>query len=549
MKKAAYVDVGFHAGRQLILNGGIYDRFESAAAEMVQNALDAEARRIDVILDLKKRQFTIADDGSGVSSKQFAEKLARVSSSTKTDGKYGKHGIGFFSLLPKSKRSRLVSVSKFNPGEGYTEYSFDSATIESSPEVRIPQKDCPHIVHGKDGVWWRSLIEAQELNKDRTSNDFSLTRFVDDIALRYSAKIRSNGVAITVTFTNKEGMTESKEVVVSEFTGNPLPVYRNDSLADAGKVVATLYLARRQGNGRKGQVVFAQSNDLYNLSIDQFIRCTAGMIRIEVIEALRSGAFEGRIVADKVELHKDRERFNRTDALTAMCLALEDWFDSVGRGLLGQAREEDRDTRFQDLGSRAMAFAQELIREKQFAELVDAFQFGTTGKHHKKKRGAELEDRKAISVAGLGGTPDPDPRERSGGVPPKKEHPGQEPGVVYGPRGRRRSQVSGHSTGLRFEVSEFPNTFVPFEFDIPTGTLSINMRHPDFGSCEAGGDDALVSYHVLVAQAAFDLYRHAGKPEFLVLERFTFQHLSTQVFGMLNAKPIIKQAKKNQEKE
>lgn len=553
MKKAKTIRMGVHMGEQLFRNAGMYDNLEAVAGEALQNALDADATRIEMFLDLKKRKLIVADNGNGVTCAQFAEKLATVSSSTKGTGKYGQFGIGFYSVLPRCQSFRLISMPKFQPNEGYTEYTFDSKTIRVSRDVEIPQTDRPDIVYdnaGKTGVWWRSFFEAHNLTKDRTSNDFSLSRFVDDVSLKYSAKIRSGSVAIKVTFTDKDGKTESMPVVVSEFTGNPLPVYQNNGLPDSGRVVAELYLARRQANGRNGgKVVFAQSDDLFNVSIDQFIRCTTGMISVDTIEALRSGAFEGRVTAQKVVLHPDRERFERNDALQALCLALEDWFSTVGKDLLGQAREEERDTRFQDLGSRAMAFAQQLIREKQFADLAGSFLFGTVGKHHKKKRGAELEDKKSISAAGLGGIPDPDPRERTGGASPKKDHPKHSPGSVYGPRGRRRSQVPGDSTGLRFEVVEFDNTFLPFGFDIPTGTLSINMRHPDFGSCEADSDDALVSYHVLVAQAAFDLYRHADKPEFAVLERFTFQHLSTQVFGMLNAKPIIRQAKKNQEKD
>lgn len=550
-----FATVQFHAGNQLARNAQHYPTVMAVLAELVQNSLDVGARRIEVVLNLKKRLFIVSDDGNGVSKTQFHEKLANVALSTKLgDTTFGQFGLGFFASLEKCRGFTFISMPKNRPGDGYTEFQFHSEAIVTAREVRIPQVPRPDIVYrgqtGNAGVWWRSQVKAEGLISDRTISHFSVKVFAEDLGVKYGQVIRDNQVGISINFTDKSGEVENGIVEVSEFTGTPLAVYQNAALTDVGQVVAKLFVARRQANGRKGSVLFAQSDKPFNLSIDQFARCTTGLVPVEVIDALRSGVFEGRITAEKVVLNPDRERFERNDALTALCLALEDWFTRFGKVRLGEAREEERDTRFQVLGTRAMAYAQELLRDPRFADLAGQFKIGTIGKGHKKKLGATPEDKKYLSANGLGGVPDES--EREGNLHGRKfadEHPEHSPGVVAGPKGRRRSQVKGDSTGLRFEVVEFDNLVVPFGFDIPTGTLSINMRHRDFELCESESDDAVVSYHVLVAQVAFDLYRYAGKSEFQLLERVMFQHLSTQVHGMINSRSILNRAKKNQKKD
>ena len=251
--------------------------------------------------------------------------------------------------------------------------------------------------------------------------------------------------------------------------------------------------------------------------------------------------------AEKVALHPDCTKFENDDALFALCEVLESWFKKVGKHMIEDAEEQASDDRFQRIGTQVMPYAELLLRQSQFQSVAEQITIGTIGDGHTKvprKLIIGPDEGKSLAV---GGNPfeEKGKHKPSGGKAPvcppdpKKDHPLHTPSIVYGDKGRKRTEVKGSSTGLRFEYIEMDDIRVPFDFEPTTGCLSFNVRNANWGLCQES-DAFLQEYHMAVITTALtaELYRSSGGVNHDV-KRFAFDNLMHQVFAIRNGKALI----------
>ena len=96
-----------HMGSVLMhIASDTYTTLPRTVLEGVQNAIDADADTITIIVDMRTRDIIIRDDGNGVTVKMFDDALTQICNSTKTPDKLGRFGRGMapnISLLESLK--------------------------------------------------------------------------------------------------------------------------------------------------------------------------------------------------------------------------------------------------------------------------------------------------------------------------------------------------------------------------------------------------------------------------------------------------------------
>ncbi len=91
-----------------ILSQSTYDNFPKALKELITNSYDADAKKVEITIDLKNETVVIEDNGKGMSESDF-EFYLRIAGQTRTkennttaSGRkiIGQFGVGFLSIFP-----------------------------------------------------------------------------------------------------------------------------------------------------------------------------------------------------------------------------------------------------------------------------------------------------------------------------------------------------------------------------------------------------------------------------------------------------------------
>lgn len=539
------IAIEFHQGKVLMRLAKHYADLLAVTLEVVQNAVDALATRIEIQLNLAKHTLTVCDNGTGASREKVALALKSVGDTMKkSKGMYGQFGLGLIAPLSVADEFTLTSCPEARVGS-YTDYFFVTEKIQKQREVFIPDEPAPRLSFEPDGaIWWRTRMHLRGITKDKRRSEVSLDGLANAIVLKYGEKIRQNKIQVDLTVTDTAGDSATLAVKAQEFSGAPLEPYAAKN-PESGAIKIELFVARLGRGGRKGQIAFGSFENPSRISAEQFVACARVLIEPEVAKTLTSGVLEGTIRCEKVALHADRTRFEDSDALLGLCQALDEWHDEVGKKVLEDTASVDSDNRFQRIGTSVMPYAELLLKQEQFQSVVGRITIGTIGTGHAKvpkKLVVGKDSGVAISVDGspFEGRGRGEEGGGNGRTTPKKENPEHTPGIVYGARGKRRTEVKGSSTGLRLEYVELEEFRTPFVFTPETGVLSFNTNHPSWGQCQQN-DAYLQKYNIAVVTTALTLetFRDAEGNLSSELEHFARESINHQTFAILNGEAML----------
>ncbi len=546
MKSDFQLPINFHQGKTIMSTARTYPSLVRVLAEVVQNAVDGGASRIEIDVNIKTRMFRVLDNGSGCGKEQFQQALLSLNSSTKSKDKYGQFGRGLVAPLSVAECFDFTSCATPLLSR-YFRYRFVAKDIEPQPQVSIPGYEIDDIKLDPTGVepksvWWRTAVEAERLTKDHKLTSMTIESLVEELA-KFGEAIRKRKIDILASLIQANGERFSQKVVAPEFNGEPIDVVTVEGPA-AGKVTFELFVAKLTRSGRKGSVFFGTFDNPSVISAKQFAACTRGMLDSEVSKALMSGIFEGKVFCKKVELDPDRERFRENDSLVDLCVLINEWYKTVGSEIVSEARDRDSDDRFERIGKSVMPFAELMLRQREFEMVAQGITIGTTGNGHFKvpPRNVIGPDNGVATAVVPSVLERVRARKKANGekkTPPSKEHPEHHPATIYGTGGHRRTEVKG-STGLRFAFEEMVDTKIPFTYDRERGTLTFNLDHPDWSKCE-DSDTTLAKYQQAVVTQAFtlELYK-AGKdvvhPDIV---DFAYQTLSHNAFAIVYGESML----------
>lgn len=534
---------GMHEGKALMRLAKHYASLMAVLLEVVQNAIDSDAKRISVSVDLVDRTFKVCDNGSGASQEKMGQALQSVCDTLKKSSRrYGMFGIGLISPIAIVRQFTFTTCPEARRN-GYVRYTFVSKTIEAQDKVSYPFEQLPLEFDPNGKIWWRTCVEAAGVTKDHRLTQVDVDEMCEEIALRFGDAIRERQITIDVDVVDSKGGRKTKAVVAPEFTGAKLPVEEVE-MPECGKLRFELYIARLDKGVRKGKIVFGNFANRSRITCPQFVHCTSSVLESQVGRAIMSGVFEGVILAEKVKMDADRTRFEDNDALVALCALLESWFESDGKKHIKVAEESASDNRFQRIGEEIMPFAELLLKQSDFQSVFEQIRVGTVGtKHHTVPKGRVIgvEDETSVVAKGKGGGEHGGGGSggEGGGDTPETEHPKHRPFTVYGVRGNKRTEVRGSSTGLRIAHGEFENFRIPYVYEKETGMLTLNMRHPNWGLCTEK-DEFLREYHMAVVVSALSLELfNKGEGINPMLSEFAWEALSHQVFAIRNGRALL----------
>ena len=508
----------FHKGRALLQIAKEYPTLLENLLEQVQNAIDADATRIGVLLNKKTRRVVVTDNGHGVSKEDFEQALQHVCSSQKAAGKLGRFGIGLISPLGKCVRFKFASCPK-NVPQGYLEWTFDTAQIaKQSDEVSVPSEHHRQMAYRKNAqgmgtkegstmyVPWRTRVTIEGYSEDKLISRLgSIDSLIENILQRFGTSMRRKNVLLSVRFTNEDGSKEERENIKPvSYTGKRLErVFYTD--LNSGQTTFELYLAQKTTKGYNGKIVIGEADNDYRFPWSSFIRAGNEYLpRREVLEALSSGIFEGEITSSGCTLHSNRKNFERNDAFVEFCVAVEKWYDEHGEQYLAKVREASEEARYQDLGLRSLATLENLLKDPRFKELrevIHGFKKGTVGAGQVQDDpdgDLGLQDEPSLTTTSLNDD------EGESKAPPKKGQPTKEPYSVTGPRGQRRKIVNNGSLGLQFSHIPMEGSDRLYELDARLGVLHFNIRHPDWVKCW-GNDRQVMQLQEYIALEALNL--------------------------------------------
>lgn len=492
--------IDFHAGEALHRVASSYVTILAVVLEQVQNALDADAKTITVVLNRKTRHIAIRDDGTGAGAASFETALQQVCRSQKVSGKLGRFGIGLISPIGKCEYSTFTS---FDAEVGrYNEWTFRTADIRKQQrDVTIPLKmrDDLHFIRGKQqsapkgktSVMWRTEVNIFKYTDDKfISRIDDIDSLADTIFAEFGAKMVRLRTVLNLKFYDEKGAQEVREGLrPRQFSGRPLAdVIMKEP--DVGKIFIQLYIAPKTTKGQAGKVLVGEADNDFRIPMPVFFASLEGMLSQEVGEALCSGIFEGEILSEGIKLHVTRKSFERNDALVGFCHALEKWYKEHGEKHMEEVKEARREQRYQELGLQSLRELEQLMmNDAAFANLrkvLDTFELGSVGRGHaappeSKVKGPQPE--RSLSTK-LVSPPSPS-NGGDGGDSSEKERKSHHPFTVAGPRGQQRTVVKNGSFGLQFSHVPIDGSSQLWELDTREGILHLNTNHPLWTLCES----------------------------------------------------------------
>ncbi len=493
-------EINFHRGEVLLRLANTYPSLPLTLIEGAQNAIDADADRIMLCIDLKQRLVMMVDNGAGTSIERFELALASVGKGVKSKDKLGRFGLGLISPLTKCTRFAFISVPP-NRRTGNC-WEFVQSSIRSQHDkLVIPRKTSPMPVLNRKfkpyatdefACEWRTMVKMTGVTQDKVTSLIDLDELEAHIQSKLGTAMRRNKTMIRVVLIDDKGKVAQRDITASSFNGESLGVVAYDE-ADAGRVEFELYRAPKRAGRRTGKVSIMAAGDIYPITMDEFVRQARGrkvadMIG-EAVKVLASGYFEGVIRCENIVLAPERTKFVYNDALESLYLVIDQWYDEYGKGHYEIEQESTRESRWQGLALKSADRLKDVLSLPEFARLWDglmtAVEFGRLGEGHldpNSGRPDGLDDETTIRTgqggAGTSRTPGTGGGPSSERVRDPKDRPGDKPIGARGPDGQRRRLVKGDSKGLWFGFESMPQSLDLWEFDRRIGVLVFNTRHP-----------------------------------------------------------------------
>ena len=102
-----------------LLSASTYEDFPGSIREMVSNAYDADANKVDIRIDIENDSIVVSDDGNGMTPDEFdfflriaGQERGRAVSPEFGRSRIGQFGIGFMAIFPFAKRIQVTSTAR-----------------------------------------------------------------------------------------------------------------------------------------------------------------------------------------------------------------------------------------------------------------------------------------------------------------------------------------------------------------------------------------------------------------------------------------------------
>jgi hypothetical protein len=535
-----------------------YPTLHEVILEAVQNALDEDAKLVEISLNYPKRRLSITDDGNGKTPEEFMLPLDSVGMSVKKKGKFGKFGRGMVSPIGKCERFIFTTCKK---GQAeYNRWTFVTDELIHAKEIEgVPRTLCNDLAFSRtetgtfpkgkvtvQRVPWRTQVLLENITKDRVISRINIESLADEIVGRYNIVLLENDVTVRIEVIRDKHNKDERMVKGQVYLGDKIDE-RTFMRPESGFTIFRLFRAPVKKGKAEGRVVFGTTSDNYRISAQQFANCTRGEIDKDAMASLCSGVFEGEVLCQKIKFDPDRKSFERGDVLLDMCKSVEEWYERVGADLVAAAKSTVEQARWQRIGLQALNFLENLVALPDYSGIMADMKFGvalpSNGKAKSSESAQDKTSKDTDSIRHRPGTTDGDAEA----VEKAKSKDDKPTLTVTGPKGKVRSVVKKRNTGLQIDFDTMPGSSKPYVFEPETGKITFNTRHPHFTAC-LKKDSWLLEYQIdvvqiaLVVHAQAESYQPAMQPAFEMM-------LDSLVYRITNGDKLINEIRKMEDHE
>ncbi len=215
-----------------IAAGEVIERPYSVVKELVENSIDAGAKRISVEVANECRDLRIADNGSGIHPDDILLAFSKHATSKIKTGEdlFDIHTMGFRGEALAS----IISISKLTCITRTKDFDFGTKVECQNSEVKQTQTGCAvgTIMEIKD-LFYNIPARLKFLKSPKTELSY-ITEFLQSISLVHpdiSFELKFNGKLVFKTTAQNDQLQTLKEIFSNEITNSLKPVLKTDKLS------------------------------------------------------------------------------------------------------------------------------------------------------------------------------------------------------------------------------------------------------------------------------------------------------------------------------
>ncbi|MCL4384592.1 ATP-binding protein [Patescibacteria group bacterium] len=510
MDTTTTLQFGFDTRNIVNILAGEYPTLKDIIREGAQNGIDAGATRLMIVLNHKDRRVDVMDNGKGASFEEIRAKFLQIGKTNKSGNVYGMFGVGLLSPIGKCKKVFFTSRTKGD--HAFYDLVIDEKELQKS--MGVPQIAVRPSTADAGKEWWTTRVTMLGIKEDHYTCRFPTPQEIEsEIISNFNVGLERNKTDVVIIVISEHGIAEKAYTFKARpYGGEPLPETEiSDDSKRGGKALFRLFVVRSRRGGR-GVSVGNRVNPSRIRWTDFVRHMSQEQLSSDLSKALskESGFFEGEILTSALAfLNVDRQTFKMSDQLLEFLVAIEKWWQTIGKEIYEEAIEEGRDQVYQVSMLNVLRDVQNTIlkddetRKALYQELSAMMRTGTVGDSHARvPRKNLVGDQPDKSLATLGGPIKPKSNTYQGheiSDRPKAKQ-GDVTTSALGPMGRKRRIVKDDGTGLQMEVATMAGSSLAYEFIPEMALIRINSRHPDFARCEDKSDRVLTQYMALIAQ-------------------------------------------------
>jgi len=487
--------IAFDFGSVLGYVAGKYKNLMKAVQEAVQNSLDAEPTRVNLVINLKASNIYVQDDGVGASIDHMQKCLSRIGRSAKGKDKLGQFGIGVVAAFGKCRRFSFTSepADKSNPAQRWV---FDCKALSRA----TTSTSIPMVGTNISDQWWNSELEIEGFAPTAIKSKIDLDELCDGIYKSFARAMKKHGTTITVRLTTKSGeQLPERQLKWIPFQGKPIKT-KSYVADECGTTTFRMFVVHADERGKRlGQGVrVVDSTKVFSKPLLPKLfpngDSGASWLGRQLCKDI-STHFEGEIeIGDKVELNPDREHFEDDEASMETCLHIHQWFEEVGKKIKKSIDDAKAAERYRDLGDESLKVMDQFLKDADEAKglaklLKEKFKWGSQGVGHSvtgAKTDGSFTGRSTAGGAGgtkvPGGSKKKKKKKAKTSTAKPQQKPNHTPMVVDRPDGNKRVLTQHDSTGLRIAYEGGGGDL--WDLDKEQGILTINIAHDTWANLD-----------------------------------------------------------------
>jgi len=495
MTETTKISIGFHKGNIISYLSQFYGNPYDVIRELIQNALDEEAKNISVEINVPRRIIRVFDDGNGASLSEISVKFSRIGESFKRGSrltkKYkgklerpiGEKGIGNLAGIAIAQRWQLITKEKGSK-EGFRLYELDKDELANKDDVNIHSESFP----GKDitrELWFKPLtvIRLFEVDKAALARFKNLEEVSRVITNAFNQKIKNNNVDIRINYRDQKGarLHQVKPII---FRGTKLDPVKWDT--PRGEITFQLWLSSEPLKEPKLHILH---QGVYSFPLINLFKL--GQLDRELEKVWLQGYVEGTILLGFGTLNPQRYAFQLDKELEVFANAFKEFTGEKLEPIISLLEKEERKERYYEAGRRVLKQMRKFFklhpsllpdRLKSFISLSEkenSAEAIVSGRFSKKKPKRIPEE-----IIDIVKRP-----HRTLRRPPQKKSPSQ--------KGVHREKA--------FIIFVYPDENEGFNWHSRTadGCVEINTGNDDFRKAELAGLSKLVDYVALLVWKEF----------------------------------------------